>query len=577
MSSTEADLVLISGKIRTPAHPSGFVQALAVRDGVIAAVGPDDEIRELAGRRTRVIDLRGRLALPAFGDAHVHPVSGGLESLRCNLLGLRTRRECLDTVADYSSALPPGGWVLGGGWTMSAFPGGLPTAADLDAVTGGRPAFLPNRDHHSAWVNTAALQRAGIDARTPDPIDGRIERDESGRATGTLHDGAMRLVADRVPPTSPAELVAGLVAGQTHLHSLGVTSFQDACVGAAGELGMPDSFDTYLMAADYGMLSSHVVGALWWDRARGLDQIDDLLARREQASAGQFSGGQFSGGQFSAGQFSGGQFRATTVKLMLDGVCETFTAAMSSPYLDRHGHATGHQGRLFIEPEVLREATQRLGAAGFQLHFHAIGDHAVSTALDVIEALPAAQRQAARHHLAHLQFITPRDMGRFAAYGAVANFQPLWACAETQMEELTLPFVGPERAAWQYQIGSLVRQGTRIAFGSDWPVSSADPLQEIHVAVNRVLSERLGRPGKPECTDPFLPDQAITVADAIDAFTSGVAWVNHAEEVTGPLLPGMRADVTVLDQDLFAIPARDIGSTSVVLTMAGGTVVHGDR
>ena len=366
------------------------------------------------------------------------------------------------------------------------------------------------------------------------------------------------------------------MAGETHLHALGITSFQDACVGAAGELGMPDSFDTYLMAADYGMLSSHVVGALWWDRSRGLDQIDDMLARREQASDGQFSAGQFRLAS-SGWPVSAGQFRATTVKLMLDGVCETFTAAMSSPYLDRHGHATGHQGRLFIEPEVLREAAQRLGAAGFQLHFHAIGDHAVSTALDVIEALPATQRQAARHHLAHLQFITPRDMGRFAALGAVANFQPLWACAETQMEELTLPFVGPERAAWQYQIGSLVRQGTRIAFGSDWPVSSADPLQEIHVAVNRVLSERLGRPGKPECTDPFLPEQAITVADAIDAFTSGVAWVNHAEDVAGLLLPGMRADVTVLDQDLFAIPARDIGSTSVVLTMAGGTVVYGDR
>ncbi len=562
VSSTEADLIVAGGKIRTPAHPSGFVQALAVRDGVIQAVGTDDEIRELAGRRTRVIDLRGRLALPAFGDAHVHAVSGGLESLRCDLLGLRTRHECRQTVAEYSSALHPGAWVLGGGWTMSAFPGGLPTAADLDTVTGGRPAFLPNRDHHSAWVNTAALKLAGIDAGTPDPVDGRIERDEAGQPTGTLHDGAMRLVATRVPPTSDAELLAGLLAGQTHLHSLGITSFQDACVGAAGELGMPDAFDTYLMAADYGMLSCRVTGALWWDRHRGLDQIDDLLARREQASAS---------------QASAGQFRATTVKLMLDGVCETFTAAMSAPYLDRHGHPTGHQGTLFIDPEVLGEATQRLGAAGFQLHFHAIGDRAVSTALDVIEALPAAQRQAARHHLAHLQFIAPRDMGRFSALGAVANFQPLWATADPQMEELTIPFVGAERSAWQYQIGSLVRRGTRIAFGSDWPVSSADPLQEIHVAVNRVLSERLGRRGEPECTDPFQPEQAITLADAIDGFTSGVAWVNHSEDVAGRLLPGMRADVTVLDQDLFAIPARDIGSTSVVMTVAGGTVVHGDR
>ena len=307
VSSTEADLVFVSGKIRTPAHPSGFVQALAVRAGVIQALGTDDDIRELTGRRTRVIDLRGRLALPAFGDAHVHAVSGGLESLRCNLLGLRTRHECRQTVAEYSSALHPGAWVLGAGWTMEAFPGGLPTAADLDTVTGGRPAFLPNRDHHSAWVNAAALKLAGIDVSTPDPVDGRIERDESGQPTGTLHDGAMRLVAARVPPPSEAELLAGLLAGQTHLHSLGITRFQDACVGEAGELGMPDTFDTYLMAADYGMLSCQVTGALWWDRQRGLGQIDDLLARREQASAGQFSAGQFSAGAASSAQASSAQ------------------------------------------------------------------------------------------------------------------------------------------------------------------------------------------------------------------------------------------------------------------------------
>jgi predicted amidohydrolase YtcJ len=491
VSSNEAELVLGGGRIRTSAHPSGFAAALAIRDGVIQAVGSDDEMRELTGRRTRVIDLRGRLALPAFGDAHVHPVGGGLESLRCNLVGLRSRQDCLDAVARYCEALAPGAWVLGGGWTMTAFPGGLPTAADLDTVTGGRPAFLPNRDHHSAWVNTAAMAIAGLDTGTPDPVDGRIERDESGRPAGALHDGAMRLIAPHVPAPTEAELLAGLVAGQSHLHSLGITSFQDACVGAAGELGIPDAFGTYLMAADYGMLDSHVVGALWWDE--------------------------------------------------------------------------------------LAEAARRLGAEGFQLHFHAIGDLAVSTALDALAALPAPQRQAARHHLAHLQFITPRDMGRFAELGAVANFQPLWACSEIQMEELTLPFVGPERARWQYQIGSLLDLGTRIAFGSDWPVSSADPLQEIHVAVNRVLSERLGRPGQPETENPFLPSQAITVEAAVDAFTSGVAWVNHSEDVAGRLLPGMRADVAVLDQDLFTIPPRDIGSTSVAMTVAGGTVVHGDR
>jgi predicted amidohydrolase YtcJ len=555
-SGGQADLVFTGGKIRSPAHPSGFVQALAVRDGLIQAAGTDEEIGQVTGPGTRVVELGGRLALPAFGDAHVHAVAGGLESLRCNLLGLRTRPDSLAAVAAYCAGLGPDGWVLGGGWTMAAFPGGLPTAADLDPVTGGRPAFLPNRDHHSAWVNTAALQRAGIDERTPDPPDGRIERDEAGRPTGALHDGAMRLVAGHVPPASAAELRAGLLAAQAHLHSLGITRFQDACVGAAAELGIPDAFDTYRQAAEDGVLTCHVVGALWWDRGRGLNQIDDLLARRERADRG--------------------RFRATTVKLMLDGVCETFTAAMSAPYLDRDGHPTGWTGRLFIAAETLTEAVRRLAAEGFQLHFHAIGDRAVSTALDALAALPGEQRRNGRHHLAHLQFIAPPDLGRFRALDAVANFQPLWACHDPQMDEMTLPFVGPERAGWQYLIGSLVRGGTRIAFGSDWPISSADPLQEMHVAVNRVLSERLGRAGEPEYARPFLPAQAITVDDAIGAFTSGVDWVNHEEHAAGTLLPGLRADVAVLDQDLYAIPPGEIGGTSVVMTVASGEVVFGD-
>ncbi|MGO9296946.1 MAG: amidohydrolase [Streptosporangiaceae bacterium] len=559
MNGSTADLVLVGGKIRTPAHPAGFAAALAARGGVIQALGADEDIRDLAGPPTRVIDLRGRLALPAFGDAHVHAIAGGLESLRCNLLGLRTRGDCLAAIAAYSESLLTDRWVLGGGWAMEAFPGGTPTAADLDAVTGGRPAFLPNRDHHSAWVNTAALRIAGVGAGTADPADGRIERDDAGRPTGALHDGAMRLVAGHVPAATAAELTGGLLAAQAHLHSLGITRFQDACVGPAGELGIPDTFEAYRRAAADGVLTCQVVGALWWDRSRGLAQVDDLLARREMAPG------------------DGSPFRATAVKLMLDGVCETFTAAMSAPYLDRDGHPSGHSGKLFIEPDELGAAVRQLAAAGFQLHFHALGDRAVSTALDALATLPAGRREQARHHLAHLQFIAPQDLDRFARLGAVANFQPLWACSEPQMEELTLPFVGAERAAWQYQIGSLARRGARIAFGSDWPVSSADPLQEIHVAVNRAMSPRLGRAGEPECEKPFLPGQAISVDAAVSAFTAGVAYVNHAEVETGVLAPGMRADIAVLDQDLYAIPARDIGSTSVAVTVANGRMVHGDE
>jgi predicted amidohydrolase YtcJ len=553
-----AELVLVNGKIRTPAHPSGFTQAVAVSGGVITALCPDDEIRDFIGPSTRVVDLRGRLAIPAFGDAHVHPVQGGLESLRCDLARFKSRPDYLAAIADYSERLPRSAWVLGGGWSMPAFPGGTPTAADLDAVTGGRPAFLPNRDHHSAWVNSAALAIADVTRATPDPADGRIERDGQGNPTGALHDGAMRIVADYVPSPSQAELTTALLAAQRHLHSLGITSIQDACVGDAGEISIPDTFAAYRSAAADRLLTCRVTGALWWDRLRGLHQFDTLQARREEADGG-------------------GYFRATSVKLMLDGVCETFTAAMGTPYLDGHGHATGHAGSLFIEPDELTEAAGKLADLGFQMHFHAIGDRAVKAALDALAALPAAQRISGRHHIAHLQFINPADLGRFAKLGVTGNFQPLWACKDAQNDKLTLPFVGLERANWQYRIGSLLRLGTRIAFGSDWPVSSADPLQELHVAVNRVLSARLGQPGTDEMTVPLLPAEAIGVDAAVGAFTSGVAYVNHEEDVAGTLEPGKFADFAVLDQDLYAIPANAIGDTSVAMTIASGQVVHGDE
>ena len=556
--ATPAELVLVNGKIRTPAHPSGFTRAAAVSGGVITALGGDDEIRDRIGPSTRVIDLHGRLALPAFGDAHVHPVQGGLESLRCDLAGLRSRADYLDAIAAYSQAQPPGAWVLGGGWSMPAFPGGTPTAADLDAVTGGRPAFLPNRDHHSAWVNSAALDLADVTGHTPEPADGRIERDHRGNPTGALHDGAMRLVADYVPQPSRAELTAGLLAAQRHLHSLGITSIQDACVGEAGEISIPDTFATYRSAAADRLLTCRVTGALWWDRHRGLHQLDVLRERREQADGG-------------------GYFRATSVKLMLDGVCETFTAAMGAPYLDGHGHATGHAGSLFIEPDELAAAAAALAGLGFQMHFHAIGDRAVTAALDALAGLGDAQRASGRHHIAHLQFIRPADLERFARLGVTGNFQPLWACQDEQNDKLTLPFVGAERASWQYRIGSLLRLGSRVAFGSDWPVSSADPLQELHVAVNRMLSNRLGEPGTPETTRPLLPAEGIGVDAAVDAFTRGVAYVNHEEDTAGTLEPGKVADFAVLDQDLYTIGPGSIGDTSVALTIAGGQVVHGDE
>jgi predicted amidohydrolase YtcJ len=496
-----------------------------------------------------VVDLRGGLLAPGFVDAHVHAVQGGLERTRCDLTGGESREDYLRTIREYADAHPDRPWILGGGWGMSAFPGGTPTAADLDTVVPDRPVFLPNRDHHGAWVNTRALELAGVDRHTPDPADGRFERDADGHPSGTLHEGAMHAVAALTPQTTDDDYYAALLEGQRHLHSYGVTGWQDAIVGAYA--GMDDPGPTYLRAAREGDLSAHVVGALWWDRSRGEEQIPDLVERRDA--------------------YTNGRFRATSVKVMQDGVAENFTAALVEPYLDRCGHATANTGHSFVDPDALRRYVGLLDAAGFQVHVHAIGDRGAREALDAFAGLDRLDRPGGdrRHHIAHLQLVHPDDVRRFAELGVAANLQMLWACLDEQMVELTLPFLGEERAGWQYPFGDLERAGTRLVAGSDWPVSTPNPLEAIHVAVNRSAYGGSGPAGH----DRFLPEQAIALESAFAAYTSGSAWINHRDDA-GVLRPGAVADLVVLDRDPFAGSADDIAGTAVASTWIDGTIVH---
>ncbi|MGZ5403605.1 MAG: amidohydrolase, partial [Nocardioides sp.] len=490
--------------------------AVLIEDGRVVAVGETGRA-ERAG--AEVVDLAGGLVSPGFVDAHVHTVQGGLERTRCDLSELDTRDEYVARVAAYAVDHPDREWILGGGWAMAAFPGGTPTAADLDAAAPGRPVFLPNRDHHGAWASSRALELAGIDRRTPDPADGRIERDADGRPTGTLHEGAMGLVGRLTPAATEAEYDAALLAGQSHLHALGVSGWQDAIVGAYA--GMDDPGPTYRRAAERGLLSGWVVGALWWDRGRGLEQVAELVERRAA--------------------YTHGRFRATSVKIMQDGVAENFTAAMSSPYLDRCGHPTGNRGHSFVAEATLREAVPALAEAGFQIHVHAIGDRGVREALDAFAGLDRLDGRGGsdlRHHVAHLQVVDPADVVRFAELGVAANMQALWACLDDQMVELTLPFLGEERGRWQYPFGALHRAGAALAMGSDWPVSTPDPLAAIHTAVNRTRWGEAGRVG----TEPFLPEQALDLTTAFAAYTSGSAWLNHRDDA-GVLEPGAVADL----------------------------------
>jgi predicted amidohydrolase YtcJ len=522
---------------------------LLVSGGRVRAVGPDQEIREYADPSAEVVDLAGGLVLPGFQDAHVHPVQGGLERGRCDLSTLDSRDDYLSTIKTYAEANPDRLWICGGGWALSVFGPTGPSATDLDRVVADRPVFLPNRDHHGAWVNSRALQLAGIDERTPDPVDGRIERDEKGTPTGTLHEGAMSLVEGLITTTTDDEYYAAFLLAQDYLHSLGITAWQDALLGDYAALDDPSS--TYLRAVDNGTLTARVRGALWWDRTVGLEQVESLVERRRIMSRGRLC--------------------ADAVKVMQDGIAENYTAAMTAPYLDGCGCPTANSGLSFVDPAVLREGVTRLDAKGFQVHVHAIGDRAVREALDAFEqARTTNGANDLRHHIAHIQLVHPEDRPRFGALGVVANMQPLWACLDPQVVQLTLPFLDEERRSWHYPFADLVRDGARLAAGSDWPVSTPDPLQGIHVAVNRWA---YGEPG-PGGSEVFLPEQALTLEQAFAAYTSGSAYVNHLDD-TGRLVPGLVADLAVLDRDPFAHEPSEIGAASVVATYVDGVAVFG--
>ena len=543
-TDTPAELVLTGGRIATMDAAHSWASALAVGGGRIVGVGPDAALSPLIGPSTRVIGLRGRTETPGFQDAHVHPVHGGLTMLRCDVHEARGRDGVLATIADYARSHPDEAWIRGGGWYMADFEGGTPRREDLDRVVADRPAFLTNRDGHGAWVNSKALELAGVTATTADPADGRIERDPDGSPNGTLHEGAMDLVAQFLPDDTPDEMAEALRLGQRYLHSLGITAWQDAIVQPQPEEA------AYVALASRGELTGRVIGAMWWERSRGAEQIDEFVERRKATSMG--------------------RYQATSVKLMMDGVLENFTGAMLDPYGDGHGGATDNRGLLQIDPDGLSTWVPTLDSLGFQPHFHAIGDRAVRASLDAVEAARRANGPSdTRPHVAHIQVIHPDDIARFRTLDVAANAQPYWACHEDQMDVLTIPFLG-DRWEWQYPFRSLRAAGAVIAMGSDWSVSTPNPLLEMEVAVERVADVSRGE------AEPLLPDERLDLVDALAAFTSGSAYVNHLDDETGTLEVGKLADLAVLARDLFDRGAGAIGQATVIGTFIEGVPVFED-
>ncbi|WP_313812837.1 amidohydrolase [Glutamicibacter sp.] len=548
--SAAAQVAFRNGSIFTGTGQPISGHVVLVNDGKISAVVEESQAAEFIDASTEVIDLDGALLTPGFQDSHMHPVSGGTELLQCNLSEAQSVQEVIDTIAAYAAANPEQEWIVGGGWSMDHYAGGAPLASLIDSVVPDRPVAFHSRDHHSMWANSEALRRAGITAQTADPSDGRIERLQDGSPAGTLHEGAMGLVEAITPELTEDFALAGLLRAQEDLLAQGITGWQDAMIN---EYNGTDSLATvYERAIAEGSLRVRVRGAQWWKRDQGLEQIPGMIALREQAAVLNLPE------RYSLG----------TVKIMVDGIAENFTAAMIEPYRDKCGHATENNGISFISAEDLATYVTALDKEGFQVHFHALGDRAVRDALDAVAAARKANGPSAnRHHLAHLQIVSKDDAARFVELDATANLQPLWACHEDQLDELTLPFMPHSAQDRQYPFGEIHASGARLAAGSDWPVSSANPLEGSHVAVNRIAPENQSVPlgGEAQC---------LSLKTILAAYTSGTAYVNHFDEVAGHIAEGFAADLVVVAPNPFEVPAEQIYRSQVRSTWIDGKCVY---
>ncbi|WP_460570771.1 amidohydrolase [Humibacter soli] len=545
-----ADIIFTGGAVFTGSGEPLDGQAVVVSGERITAIVPSTEIDDYRGAETRVVELGGALLSPGFQDAHVHPVGGGIELLQCNLSESEDADDAVARIAAYAAANPDVEWISGGGWSMDHYAGGNPLASLIDAVVPDRPVTLMSRDHHSVWANSDAIRRAGIDESTPDPADGVIVRHPDGTPSGTFHEGAGDLFSGHRPAPDDELSYRGLLRAQEELTALGITGWQDAMIGSSA--GMVDPLGAYLRAMADGVLKVHVVGAQWWERSGGIEQVERMAVRRGEVAA------LDTGGKLSLG----------TTKIMVDGVAENHTAAMLTPYRDGHGHVTDNVGLSFVDPERLKEYVTALDAAGFQVHFHALGDRAVREALDAVEVARAANGDTdRRHHLAHLQVVDERDVQRFAELNATANIQALWATHEDQLDDLTLPFLREGAEARHYPFGDFVRGGAELCAGSDWPVSDASPIAAIHIAVNRAY---------PGSEHPPLGGEAqrITLATAFAAYTSGSARINHRDHDTGSIRPGYLANLTVISPNPFELAPGDIHTATVQSTWIDGEPVY---
>lgn len=536
---TTAETVIVNARIYTVNAKQPWAEALAIHGDKILAVGSAKDIAAYRGASTKVVDAQGKLVLPGFTDCHIHFMEGSLGLTRVDLNGTKSVAEIQKRVKEYAVAHPKAEWIEGMGWLYSTFGAvALPNKKFLDEVVPDRPVYLQAYDGHSSWANSKALALAGITRETPDPPGGKIVRDAKGEATGALKESAGDLVAKVTPKPTHEERVAALRLGMYEANKFGLVR-----VHSAGQDF--EWLDLYNELRQKQLLSLRFYIAYFLDPPElKADDIEKIEQARRTYHDDWISGG--------------------VVKTMLDGVIEAHTAAMLAPYSDDPEQA----GKMFWEPAKYQQAVTELDRRGLQIFTHAIGDKSVRLALDAYQQASETNHTSdARPRIEHIETISAQDIPRFGKQGVIASFQPLHAYPNENVLNVWARNAGPERTQRAWVWHSIESTGGVLAFGSDWPVVTLNPWPGVQNALTRKTAE-----GDPP--NGFVPQERISLEDAIRAYTLGAAFAGHREKIEGSIAPGKLADLIILARDLFKIEPNQIADMEVLLTMVGGKTVY---
>ena len=538
-----ADRVFLNAAVYTVDDERSWAEAVAVSDGRISFVGDNEDAARFIGPETEIFDLVGQMLLPGFHDSHIHIMIGTMAKEECSLLRLETADEVAARLQECAAlqGIGDSGWILGGGWGEWLWPEANPQKGLLDLMFPDRPVYLESSYGHAAWVNSKAMEIVGLDADTDDPPAGVIERDrETGEPSGTLREAAMLLVKDYVPPMTMAQRTDRVRAGMALAHSVGITAVIEP--GVDGNLLQP-----ILNLADAGELDMRVLASLSpinWQPGVFDEGVFKFLEGREQ--------------------WRRENLGVDSVKIYMDGVIEYGTSPLLEPYADEHYGS----GEFFYSQEDVNRYMTRFDAMGLQVHVHAIGDAAIRRALDGFKAMRDANGMSDnRHQIVHLQLIHEDDRPRFAELNVSAVFQPLWAYPDPAALELDVPMLGEERTWQMYPIASLQKAGGRIVGGSDYFVTDLNPLHAIEVAITR--QDPYSNDGR-----VLNEDEQVDLETMIDAYTINGAYQMGLDHEQGSIEVGKRADLVVLDRNLFELPAAEINEASVVMTIFDGRTVY---